>query len=395
MNNNYNTDFLIIGGGIVGLSIARELHRRYQSASIILIEKESDVALHASGRNSGVLHAGFYYTSDSLKARFVVDGNKRMTEYCHERNLPINHCGKVVVAKDEYELKVLYELEKRGRSNGVNVGIIDEKELNEIEPNAKTYLKALYSPNTSSVDPGIVCKTIFAELNKKIRLLLNTRYIRGRRHEVITNVGKIGYGCLVNAAGLYADKIAHDYDAGKEFTLIPFKGLYLKYNDNNLLRSHVYPVPNLKNPFLGVHYTKTVDGHVKMGPTSTPAFWRENYNFSENLRLNEVLEVMYYETMMMLRKSDFRSLAIDEVKKYSRKYLINEARYLTKNLDYSGFGSYIKPGIRAQLVNKKTLDLIMDFKVEVKENTIHVLNAISPAFTCAFSFADYVVDKVK
>jgi len=146
MSNVINSDYLIIGAGVIGMAIARELKKKYPKKSIVVLEKEDDVAKHSSGRNSGVLHAGFYYTADSLKAKFTRDGNRLLTKYCEENGLRINKCHKVVVASDASELEGIYELERRGKVNGVNVKIIDEEELSQIDPNAKTYQKALYSP---------------------------------------------------------------------------------------------------------------------------------------------------------------------------------------------------------------------------------------------------------
>ena len=390
------TDFLVVGAGIIGLSIARELSKKYSDSKIIVIEKESNVALHSSGRNSGVLHAGFYYTSDSLKAKFTRDGNKLLTDYCLQNELSINRCGKVVVAKDEHELKTIYELDKRGKANGVDVRIIDEKELSELEPNAKTFGKALYSPTTSSVDPKLVCRHIADSLKGNAQVLYDTFFIkRGGKDSIVTNNGKIKFKHLINTAGLYADKIAHQFGVGKKYTLIPFKGLYVKYNDDKLLRMHVYPVPNLKNPFLGVHYTKKFDGTVKVGPTSMPAFWRENYKLTEKFKCNEFVEVAFYESLMFMMKNDFRSLAFDEIKKYSKSYMVSQAFYMTKKVDPNNFGKYLEPGIRAQLVDKKSLELVMDFVVEHAENSTHVLNAVSPAFTAAPSFGKWVVEGVK
>ena len=282
-----NTDTLIVGAGIIGLSIARELHRRCPDLNITIIEKEPNLAAHASGRNSGVIHAGFYYTPDSLKAKFAVEGNKLLTDYCLEHNLKINRCGKVVVAKNEKEIETLYELKKRGDKNGVDLELIDEKDLKSIEPNANTCQKALYSPATSTINPKEVVEHISNSLTGRVDILLNEKFIKREGSFAIkTNKHKIGFKYLINAAGLYADKVAHQFAVGCKYTLIPFKGLYIQYSDNDLIQKHIYPVPNLNNPFLGVHFTKTVDGRVKAGPTAIPAFWRENYDGVSNFKIN-------------------------------------------------------------------------------------------------------------
>ncbi len=390
-------DFLVVGAGIIGLSIARELRTQFPDATILIIEKEKDVGLHASGRNSGVLHAGFYYSADSLKAKFTKDGNKALTDYCLEHNLPINRCGKVVVARNAEELEGINELKKRGDRNGVLLNLIDEKELTDIEPNAKTYEKALYSPTTSTVDPLEVCITLVTELRSKhVDIAFANPFIARKNGVIETQNYSVACKYFINAAGSYADKVAHQFNVGKNYTLIPFKGLYLKYHDDSLIQKHIYPVPNLKFPFLGVHFTKTAYGKVKIGPTAVPAFWRENYGGVSNFKLGEICEVLKEEAkLFMLNSFNFRDFAFEEMKKYSREYFINQAAELVKQLDVKGFGEYGHPGIRAQLLDKRTNQLVQDFIVEEEENSLHVLNAVSPAFTCSLVFAQYIVSRIK
>jgi len=390
-------DYLIIGAGIIGLAIARELHSRYPQAKILVIEKEPDVAYHASGRNSGVLHAGFYYSADSLKAKFTREGNMLLKEYCREKHLKLNECKKVVVAKDESELEPLYELDRRGKKNGVDVSIITEKELAEIEPNAKTFQQALYSPDTATVDPVEVSMSVKNDLRAAgVEFLFGEGYRKkGEGNSLITLKGtRISAGKIINAAGLYADKIARQFGFSGKYTIVPFKGIYLKYTKKDRpVRTNIYPVPNLKNPFLGVHFTVTVDGIIKIGPTSIPAFWRENYKGMSHFRGKELFNILGWESRLFMTNAfGFRSLAFDEIRKYNRAYFVRLATELVHQIDASGFTEWSKPGIRAQLLNKKTLELVMDFVVEGDDRTIHVLNAVSPAFTGSFPFARWVVE---
>jgi L-2-hydroxyglutarate oxidase LhgO len=387
------TDFIVVGAGIIGLSITRELVRRFPGARILVLEKEAEVAFHASGRNSGVLHAGFYYSADSLKARFTLTGNQLLTDYCLEHGLPINRCGKVVVATREAEIEGIHELKRRGDRNGVDLKLIDPQELNDIEPNARTVGKALFSPSTSTVDPRRVCQHIASDFPANVEILFGRRFIGRSPGSVRTDRETIGYRYLFNAAGLYADRVARSFGAGTSFTMIPFKGIYLRYNHDGLLQRHVYPVPNLRNPFLGVHFTKTVDGHVKIGPTAIPAFWRENYDFKSRFDGGEFGEIVAQEARLFLfNHFNFRRLAFEEMRKYSRRFFISRAQTLLKHLDSGRFGDYTRPGIRAQLLNTQTRELVMDFLLEHAENSTHVLNAVSPAFTSAFSFARHIVD---
>lgn len=397
MNSPLRCDYLIIGAGIIGMALARELCSRFPSADILVIEKEPDVARHSSGRNSGVLHAGFYYTADSLKARFTRDGNRMMREYVTGRGLAINECHKVVVASDESEVEGVRELQRRGERNGVEVRIIDEQELAEIDPNARTTQIALYSPSTATVNPAQVCCALRDDLTQSgIRFLFNQGYSRRQGDTAVrTNGGLvIEAGKIINAAGLYADRIAREYGFSSSYTIIPFKGIYLKYTGTDKpVQTNIYPVPNLKNPFLGVHYTITVDGTVEIGPTAIPAFWRENYIGFENFNLGELLEVLGWESRLFMSDSfGFRSLAFEELRKYNREYFTGLAVKMVKQLDTSGFNQWSKSGIRAQLLNTKTKELVMDFVVEGDDRTVHVLNAVSPAFTCSFPFAAWVVD---
>jgi L-2-hydroxyglutarate oxidase LhgO len=390
------TDYLIIGAGIIGLTIARQLKQKEIGAQITIIEKEPDVAYHGSGRNSGVLHAGFYYTADSLKARFTREGNTLMRKYCYENNLHINECKKVVIAQNEEELQSLFELEKRGKINGVDVTLITEQELSAIEPNAKTYKYALYSPTTATVDPVEVNHCIKQELMKdNVNILFNEPYIRRIESGKIRTANyDIHAKKIINAAGLYADKIARDFGYSKNYTIIPFKGIYLKYRGQNKpINTNIYPVPNLKNPFLGVHYTVTVDNTIKIGPTSIPAFWRENYKGWTNFRVAEMLNILTWEAQLFLLNSfGFRNLAIEEIKKYKRKYFTGLATKMVKSIDEKEFKEWSKPGIRAQLMNIHTKELIMDFVVEGDTYSTHILNAVSPAFTGSMPFAEWIVN---
>jgi (S)-2-hydroxyglutarate dehydrogenase len=394
---NKITDILVIGAGIIGLAIARDIRKRFPDLSIVVIDKEPDVACHSSGRNSGVLHAGFYYSADSLKAKFTRDGNRQMKEYCRERNLRLNECRKVVVTTGENELASLYELEKRGRANGVDVKLISEEELKEIDPNAKTHRFALFSPTTATVDPVEVNHSVKNDLVADgVEFLFNEGYQkRSGADRIVTTAGRtITAKKIINAAGLYADKIAKDYGFSQKFTIIPFKGIYLKYTKKDKpVRTNIYPVPNLKNPFLGVHYTITVDGTIKIGPTSIPAFWRENYKGMENFNAREMAAVLAWESRLFLLNSfGFRNLAFEEVRKYNKPHFINLAARLVHSIDKSGFTEWSKPGIRAQLLNTETKELVQDFVVEGDDTAVHVLNAVSPAFTSSFPFAGWVVE---
>ncbi len=391
-----SVDYLIVGSGIIGLSIARSLKRRDSSSTILLIDKEEQLAAHASGRNSGVLHAGFYYTADSLKARFTVEGNKALKQFCSDNGLAINECGKLIVAADESELPGLDELARRGRSNGAQLEIVSAEQAKEIEPRAHTFERAIYSPATATVSPAqVVTKLAEVIQAQGVELALGVRYLGFDGGKVHTSGGVVTCGRLINAAGLHADKIAAQFGFGLDYTILPFKGLYLKYAKNKTdINTNIYPVPNLRNPFLGVHFTKTVDGTIKIGPTAIPAFWRENYKGFSGFSAAESLVILSREADLFLRNSfNFRNLAFEELQKFNKRYFIGLAKKLAPGIDENGFGEFGPAGIRAQLLKKSSRELVQDFVVEGDEFSTHVLNAVSPGFTCAFPFGEYVVDE--
>jgi L-2-hydroxyglutarate oxidase len=391
-------DFLVIGGGVVGLSIARELKRRFSDASVALIEKEPECGLHASGRNSGVIHAGFYYTADSLKAKFTRDGNRMLLQYCEEKKIPVNKCGKLVVAKDEAELPQLDELLRRGEANSVALQPITAKEAKEIEPRVKTFERAIFSPATSTADPVQVLQAMKRDaLNEGVSIHQNAAYISKQNSRVKTLAGDFEAGFVVNAAGLYADRVARDFGFSKDYRILPFKGIYL-YSEEpaGALRTNIYPVPDLRNPFLGVHFTLLVDGCAKIGPTAIPAFWREQYKGFENFKFDEFAEIIFRDLgLLFLSGFDFKRLAVEETLKYSRARLVKLASTLLENVKLENFRHWGKPGIRAQLLNIKTRKLEMDFVIQGDSKSLHVLNAVSPAWTCSLPFAKYVCDQLE
>ncbi len=393
----HTADYLIIGGGIIGLTIARKLKARNPKAHIILLEKEPQVARHSSGRNSGVMHAGFYYPADSLKAKFCRDGSRAMREYCAKHKLPINLSRKLVVARNEDELPGLLELKRRGDLNGVNVQLVDAQEAHAIEPHARTYEQALYSPDTATVDPVAIALHMRTALESEgVRILTGKPYLKRLDGNVIEAGGeRFEAGVLVNCAGLYADRVARDFGFCQDYAILPFKGIYLKHTGvHPPLKVNIYPVPNLNNPFLGVHFTITVDGQVKIGPTAIPAFWRQHYHGLDHFSAREMAEILRWQAELFLTNAfGFRRLAFEEMRKYRRAHLVNLAMGLVQGVDAAHFNQWSTPGIRAQLLNTRTRQLVQDFVVEGDARSVHVLNAVSPAFTCSIPFADWVVEQ--
>ena len=392
-------DFLVIGGGVIGISIARELKSRNPNSGVCILEKEHQCGLHASSRNSGVLHAGFYYTADSLKARFTKEGNQRLTKYCEVKNLALKKCGKLVVAQNESELVWLDELMTRARNNGVPLELITDEESQAIEPRAKTYQKALFSPTTASINPTELVKSLLSDaIQEGVQLKTNTQYIhRVGKSSIKTSNGIFEAKYIINAAGLYADKIGRDFNFSKDYRILPFKGLYLYSNEPlGALNTHIYPVPDLTNPFLGVHFTITSDDKIKIGPTAIPAFWREQYQGWSNFNMPELTEILLRQAGLFLSSNfDFKALAFRELKKYSKPLLVSLATKLAKGVDIKHYRQWGLAGIRAQLLNIRKKELEMDFVLEGDKQSMHILNAISPGLTCALPFADYVCDQIE
>ncbi|MDP3428504.1 MAG: L-2-hydroxyglutarate oxidase [Humidesulfovibrio sp.] len=391
---------LICGAGIVGLTVARDLVAAGHD-DILIIDKEPEAGRHASGRNSGVLHAGIYYAPGSLRAQSCLQGNFRMKQYCEERGLPLLKTGKVIVARDESELPTLRELYARATQNGAKVDLIDDAQLAEIEPNAKSAGQALFSHYTAVVDPKAILKSIQKELleSGKVRIRFATRFLgqaadEGRRLRIRTTNGDISCAFFLNAAGAYGDVVAHAFGLGRDYQLIPFKGIYkkLKAEKAHTIRGSIYPVPNIKNPFLGVHFTRGAHGDVYLGPTAIPALGRENYGILSGID-SEAPSILLRDALLFLRNKKFREVALEEPRKYSFKYFFNDARKLVKELSPDDIENSPKAGIRPQLVDVKKNELVMDFVIEGTDSSVHVLNSISPAFTSSLFFSGMLLDK--
>ena len=392
MQNEY--DYLIVGAGIVGLSIGVELLKRNSEARVLIAEKESGPAQHASGRNSGVLHAGFYYSPDSLKARFCVAGNSALRQIIADNKLPINECGKVVVATCEEDLPRLHNLYERGMANGATLELLEERQLKDFEPLAKTHKQFLWSPLTAVSDPVVVAEKIrdsFLRLGGQLRTDATIEI--DSNYKIMLNGNAISASHVINAAGTNAIHLAHSVGIGKKYAQLPVLGLYKVTPRANLpLKTLVYPVPNPKNPFLGVHFTLTVQGDIKIGPTAIPILGREQYSlqdFPEFLDLQSSSKALI--SLLKNSPSNLINLARTELPKISTKVLSRDGQKLVPAANESIHWKKKKPGIRAQLVNLEKGEFEMDFVVQKENNIVHVLNAVSPGWTSAIPFAKWIV----
>jgi L-2-hydroxyglutarate oxidase LhgO len=392
-------DFVIIGAGIIGLTVALELRKRHKSASITVVEKENAVGMHASGRNSGVLHSGVYYGSDTLKAKVCSSGAKIMREFANEHGISFRQSGKVIIATSEADLLTIDKLLINATNNNINVKLLDEYEVKEIEPHANPYKSGIYSPDTAVIDSSAVVRKLFFLLkDKKVKFKLNSPLLEldDKKCIITTPSEKISYGYLYNCAGANADRIAKLFGKGLDYTMIPFKGIYYKLHPSKsyLVNNNIYPVPDINLPFLGVHLTRVINGDVYVGPTAIPAFGRENYGIIEGLKVKEAAEISFELLGMYLENiENFRLLVHSEIKKYIKPWFLKSAQKLVTGLQSKDLISSNKVGIRPQLVNIKTKAIEMDYIIETTKNSTHILNSISPAFTSSFFFAKWIIDK--
>ncbi|MDO8811296.1 MAG: L-2-hydroxyglutarate oxidase [Gallionella sp.] len=392
-------DFIVIGAGIVGLATAHELRSRFPAASIAVLEKERNPGIHASGRNSGVLHSGIYYASETLKAKVCADGATKMRLFAEEHGIMYQRSGKVIIATSEQDVATLQQLLKNAQDNHISFELLDEQGVRAIEPHAKAHRMGIYSPDTGVIDSkAVVGKLCEILKSKNVQLFFESEMLRPipREKTIQTRAGRLSYGYLFNCAGAHADTIAKKFGLAEQYALIPFKGLYYKLTPEKsiLVNSNIYPVPDIALPFLGVHFTRAISGEAYVGPTAIPALGRENYGILKGIHFGEGLQILQQLISLYAgNNNNFRHLVQIEIKKYFKSSFMGAARKLVPEVSENDLLPSSKVGIRPQLVNLREQKLEMDFIIEQTEDTLHVLNAISPAFTSAFAFAEMLIDR--
>jgi L-2-hydroxyglutarate oxidase LhgO len=394
-----NSDFLIIGAGIVGISLGIELLNQHSGKKIIIVDKEGQPGVHASGRNSGVLHAGFYYSPDSLKAKFCKQGNIALKKFCKENNLKILETGKVVVCQNEQDVERLQILYERGIANEVEIELLQSKDLQRIEPAALTFEKFIWSPSTAVGNPKEVIKKLADKFEKLGGIFyFNSKVkLRSKGNEVTVLVDKdkvFTAKAVINSAGAYASELAKQVGVGKEYICLPFLGAYKKsYLTNKSPKRLIYPVPNPVNPFLGVHTTNTLLNEIKIGPTAFPVIGKEQYRVTDGFRLNELFEfILASKTLLKSDSVDLVSLAKEEGIKLFKRTLINRASKLTNSLSNNSSWKNHPSGIRAQIINTKSNSIELDYILKSDKNVVHILNAVSPGWTSSIPFARWIVE---
>ena len=392
-----NYDVVIMGGGIIGLATAKSLKKLDPKLAVAVFEKEPNLGAFASGKNSGVIHSGFYYTPDSLKAKFCKTGNEDLKQLISKHNIPILNCGKVVVTRTNSEIPQLEELFRRGLENGIQLEIREEKDLIKVEPFARTKSSFLWSPNTSVSDPNLVLQALAKECRDLgVEILLNSK-ISIDNVEMLSNHGvNIFSKWIINCSGARSLDVAHRFQVGTKYSQMPFLGTYLYADLKSLpLQTLVYPVPHPVNPFLGVHFTLSTIGRIKIGPTAIPIINPEHNGFNKINFLKDLAN--FTRSSIAITKSknhNLSSLTFNDVAKINSRVLIRNASLLVPKVrDVKNWKRY-PSATRAQLVDLENGKLEQDFVVEHSINSTHVLNAVSPGWTSAMPFGDYIALQV-
>ncbi len=390
-------DIAIAGGGIVGLATALALTRAAPDARLVLLEKEIRVASHQSGHNSGVVHSGIYYMPGSLKARLCVQGARRMLAFCDEHGIPCERVGKLVVAASVDELPRLKTLYDRALANLVpGVRKLGRGEWRELEPHAAG-LAALYSPNTAIVDYSAVAETLrrlIAQRGVTVLTACRVDAIRetGGQLRLETSCGSIAARRLFNCAGLYSDQIARRMGLEPGIRIVPFRGEYylLKPERRDLVRGLVYPVPDPAFPFLGVHFTRRINGQVEAGPNAVLAFAREGYTFAR-IRPVELAGTLLFPGFWRMAGRYWRTGLYEFYRSFSQRAFVRALQRLVPELQ-DGDVVRAGAGVRAQALSRAG-DLVDDFRLMETGSSLHVLNAPSPAATASLAIGDYLAER--
>jgi len=394
-----NYDLVVIGGGIIGLATAMRVTEEFPDLKVAVLEKETEVAQHQTGHNSGVIHAGIYYAPGSQKANFCSTGGVLLREYCDKHNIKYDMCGKLIVAVNDNEVPMLMDLYERGTANGaLGLKIIEKEEITDYEPHS-TGVKAIFSPNTGIIDYTEVSKSYATQMMEAGGDLITGTELKSISEKdgqiyLETTEGTITAKKILNCAGLHADRVAKMMGVDMGVKIIPFRGEYFSLipERSDMVKGLIYPVPNPNLPFLGVHFTRRVNGSVEAGPNAVLAFAREGYKKTK-INFGDAFETLTYSGFLKMSlkywtvgmKEQYRSLVKGSFVK-SLQTLIPEIT--GKDLYSPG------AGVRAQAIAKNGA-LLQDFSIAETENAIHVLNAPSPGATASLTISKYILDLMK
>lgn len=398
--NYKNYDVIVVGAGIVGLSTCYTLLKKYNGLKAAIIEKEKDISLHQTGNNSGVIHSGIYYKPGSLKAKNCRRGYNMLIDFCNENEIKYEICGKIIVATDEKEIDSLNNIYERGKQNGLeNLKLLNADEIKTIEPYA-TGVKGIFVPQTGIIDFKEVSHKI-SELIKDSggEIILNEKVIDIRKpkfnKEIIIHTNKNSYKAkyLITCAGLYSDKIAKITNPELKIKIIPFRGEYylIKKEYNKLVRNLIYPVPDTRFPFLGVHFTRTIHGEREAGPNAVFSFKREGYD-KFDFDIKDMLDSIFWSGFYNMSKKYWKIGFMEFYRSFSKTAFVKSLQKLIPSIEINNLTTS-PSGVRAQAVDSEG-NLIDDFLFVENENVLHICNAPSPAATSCFSIAETISEKV-
>jgi L-2-hydroxyglutarate oxidase len=396
-------DYVIIGGGIIGLSTAWQLKKKLPDKRILLLEKESEVAFHQTGHNSGVIHAGVYYQPDSLKARFCREGHAATIQFCEENDIPFEQCGKVLVATNEIEFERMQALHQRCMDNNVEVEWLDAEQLQQLEPNIQG-MGAILVPNTGIVNYSEICRKMAQHFQSSGGEILLDSEVQDLNEDsekirIITNSDKNATGevyetCfMISCAGLMSDRLTRMLDIEIDFQIIPFRGEYYQLSPrlNKVVKHLIYPIPDPAYPFLGVHLTRMINGTVTVGPNAVLGWKREGYGLL-NFSLKDTKEMLSFSGFWKLMRQHIQSGIAETRDSWWKPGYLHQVRKYCADVSLNDLRPY-PAGIRAQAVDSDG-KLIDDFLFVETPRSLHVCNAPSPAATSAIPIGSHIVEKL-
>ena len=389
-------DVVVVGGGIIGLATSMKLTQDFPNLKVAVLEKEKEVAQHQTGHNSGVIHAGIYYAPGSQKANFCSTGGKLLRDFCEEYGIAYDMCGKLIVATDDSEIPQLEELFKRGTENGAEgLRMVDREEIKDIEPYSAG-VKAILSPNTGIIDYFEVSQAYATRMRENGGdLLTNVEVISMENRDnlvyINTTSGTVAAKYVLNCAGLHADTVARMMGVDVGVKIVPFRGEYFSIipEKEHMVKGLIYPVPNPSMPFLGVHFTRRINGSVEAGPNAVLAFAREGYKKTD-VNLKDTLETLSYSGFWKMSAKYWKVGMHEQYRSLVKGVFVKSLQKLMPEITGDDLGAP-GAGVRAQVIDSNG-GLLQDFAIEASPNAIHVLSAPSPGATSSLTISEYIVD---
>ena len=389
-------DVVVVGGGIIGLATSMKLTQDFPNLKVAVLEKEKEVAQHQTGHNSGVIHAGIYYAPGSQKANFCSTGGKLLRDFCDEYEIAYDMCGKLIVATDDSEVPKLEELFKRGTENGAEgLRMVDREEIKDIEPYSAG-VKAILSPNTGIIDYFEVSQAYATRMRENGGdLLTNVEVISMENRDnlvyINTTSGTVAAKYVLNCAGLHADTVARMMGVDVGVKIVPFRGEYFSIipEKEHMVKGLIYPVPNPSMPFLGVHFTRRINGSVEAGPNAVLAFAREGYKKTD-VNLKDTLGTLSYSGFWKMSAKYWKVGMHEQYRSLVKGVFVKSLQKLMPEITGDDLGAP-GAGVRAQVIDSNG-GLLQDFAIEASSNAIHVLSAPSPGATSSLTISEYIVD---